>query len=79
MARAERFNQPVRVFRAERHSGRLGRELNLISLDTDDVAVRALKRSEDGGEWVLRLQETAGSHTRTTLRLGTATESVTAK
>jgi alpha-mannosidase len=70
VSRAERFNQPIRVFRAKRHAGVLGRELNLLSLDSPDVAVRALKRSEDGGEWVLRLQETAGSRSRATLRLG---------
>ena len=70
VARAERFNQPIRVFSAKRHGGVLGRELDLLSLDSTDVAVRALKRSEEGGEWILRLQETAGSRSRTTLRLG---------
>jgi alpha-mannosidase len=40
-----------------------------MTIDSSDVAVKALKRSEDGGEWVLRLQETDGSHARTTLRI----------
>ena len=70
VAQGARFNQPIFAFRSGRHPGPLGRELALVSVDRPNVTVRALKRSEEGGEWVVRIQETAGSPSRVTIGLG---------
>ena len=57
---AARLNQPLRVFRTERHPGTLGRRRSLMQLSSDRVAVRALKKAEQGEHLVMRLQETRG-------------------
>jgi alpha-mannosidase len=70
VAAAARFNQRLLAFQASRHTGRLGRTMSLVELDSETVAVRAIKRAEEGQEIVLRLQESAGEQTRATIALG---------
>jgi alpha-mannosidase len=69
---ASQFNQRLLAFQADRHSGRLGRTMSLIEIDSAAVAVRAMKRAEEGQEIVLRLQESAGEQTRATIVVGEA-------
>jgi alpha-mannosidase len=57
---AARLNQPLKVFTTERHTGALGRRVSLLSLSSDQVIVRALKKAENGNDVVLRLQEVQG-------------------
>lgn len=55
-----RLNQPLVAFTAPRHEGALGKSFSLLNVNTEQVDVRAVKRSEEG-EWVIvRLQELWG-------------------
>jgi alpha-mannosidase len=56
-----RLGQPLLVFRTSAHEGKLGRNFSLLHLDSDDVAVRAVKMAEDSDQIVVRLQELNGS------------------
>jgi len=56
-----RLGQPLMVFRTSPHEGKLGRSFSLLHLDSDDIAVRAVKMAEDGDQVVVRLQELNGS------------------
>ena len=57
---AARLNQPLAVFQAAPHAGRLGRSVSLLKLDTDQVAVVAIKKAEESDEIIVRLKETTG-------------------
>ena len=61
---AERLNQPLLAFQAPAHEGPLGKAWSFLRLDgpggAPPVAVRALKRAEEGDEVVVRLQELSG-------------------
>lgn len=65
--RADELAQPLLAFLATAHPGDLGRPFRLLSVGGEDVAVRALKREEDGKAVVLRLQEAAGRTARAAL------------
>ncbi len=58
---AARLNQRLLAFRTRSHPGPLGRELCFMETDTDDAAVRTLKRSESADRIVVRLQELSGT------------------
>jgi alpha-mannosidase len=57
---AEALNQPLEAFVVPARPGTLGRSFSALRLDDPGVSVRALKRSEDGFGWAVRLQEVAG-------------------
>ena len=57
---AATLNSPVKVFRAEKHNGSLGRSFSFISSDNDNVLVRTLKRAEVSDEYVVRVHELGG-------------------
>ncbi|MDH3745072.1 MAG: alpha-mannosidase [Acidobacteriota bacterium] len=59
-AQAERLNQPLRPFQTDHHNGPLGRSIRFVEVEPSQVAVRALKRSEDSADWIVRLAETSG-------------------
>ncbi len=64
---AARLNQPLAAFQAGAHDGKLGRSVSLWQLDSDQVAVVAIKKAEDSDEVIMRLKETtgrAGAHVR---------------
>ncbi|MEZ5191096.1 MAG: glycoside hydrolase family 38 C-terminal domain-containing protein, partial [Nocardioides sp.] len=61
--RADELAQPLLAFTTVAHPGVFGRSFRLLAPDGDGVAVRALKREEDGRAVVLRLQESAGRTT----------------
>jgi alpha-mannosidase len=58
-----RLNQPLRAFLATRHSG-VAPSRSLLSLDTDRIDLRALKKAEDGKSVIIRLQEIASAPTQ---------------
>jgi alpha-mannosidase len=60
-----RLGQPLLVFRTAAHAGKLGRSFSLLRLNSDDVAVRAVKMAEDRDQVVVRLQELNGAGTKT--------------
>jgi len=57
---ADELNQPLLAFATDRHPGPWGRSLSLLEVDHPQVAVRALKKSEESDWLVVRLQETTG-------------------
>ena len=69
-ARAAALNQPLVAFQTTPHAGSLGRSFSLLSLDdaSGEVAVRALKKAEDGEEIVLRVQEQYGRAVQARIR-----------
>ena len=59
-----RLNQPLRAFQVEAHGGPLGRAYSLLRLNTQQVDVRAIKKSEEGDWVVIRLQELLGKEAK---------------
>lgn len=57
---ASRLNQPMLAFQTPKHDGDLGQTVNFVSLNTDKVAVKALKKAEDSDEIVVRVYELIG-------------------
>jgi len=58
-----RVNQPLIAFEAPRHAGPLGNRFSLVSVDTPQVDVRALKMAEESDHVIVRLQELWGRNT----------------
>ena len=59
-ARAEALNQPVKAFTTTRHAGRLGKTFCFAQVNGEGVALRALKKAEDGSGYVVRVYELDG-------------------
>lgn len=59
---AARLNQPLQVFPAGKHDGRLGKSFSMARVMPAGcpVAVRAMKKAEDSDEIILRIQEMEG-------------------
>lgn len=53
-------NQPLIAFRASPHPGFLGKTISIASLDTSQVAIRAIKLKEDNRGIIIRVQELFG-------------------
>ncbi len=58
---AKRLNQPLRAFLVPSHEGKLGKSFSLISCNTKQVEISALKKAEDGNEVIVRLRELDGN------------------
>lgn len=65
---ALRQDQPLAAFAVPKHAGPLGHSFSLLRTSTPDVAIQALKRSEDGTAIVVRLQELRGSQAEIDLK-----------
>jgi alpha-mannosidase len=74
--RADELAQPLLAFATVSHDGDLGPTFRLLSVAGDGVAVRALKREEDGRATVLRLQEARGRTVRVDVESATPLASV---
>lgn len=59
-SQGERYNQPMAAFQTEKHPGKLGRSFVLAKTDSAQVAVKAIKRAENGTDWIVRVFETRG-------------------
>ncbi len=57
---ATRLNQPLVAFVAPKHEGALGKSFSMLSVNTGQVAVKALKQAELTDEIVIRVQELFG-------------------
>ncbi|HEX5220262.1 MAG TPA: glycoside hydrolase family 38 C-terminal domain-containing protein [Verrucomicrobiae bacterium] len=57
---AARQDQPLLAFRTTRHAGQLGRSFSLLQVNSDAVAVRAVKLAENSDQVIVRLQELDG-------------------
>ena len=63
-ARAEALNQPVKAFTAQKHPGNLGKTFSFAEVRGEGVALRALKKAEDGSGYVVRFYELQGREAR---------------
>lgn len=54
------FNQPMAVFTSDKHVGALGSEYSFGAISNSDVIIRALKKSEETNEVIIRVNEAAG-------------------
>jgi alpha-mannosidase len=57
---AKRLNQPLQAFAVPSHEGPLGKSLSLLSCNTSQVEVTAIKKAEDSNEIIVRLRELEG-------------------
>ncbi len=57
---AARLNQPLLVFQTLKHDGKLGRSYSLLTINSDQIMVKAIKKAENSDEIVIRLQELYG-------------------
>lgn len=65
---ASQLNQPLVAVAAPKHEGALGKEVEFLSVSTDQVAVKAVKKAEDTNELIVRVYEWAGQqHDKVTL------------
>ncbi len=58
---ASKLNQPMLAFQAPKHEGNLGKSTGVISVSTNKVAVKALKKAEDSDEIIVRVYELTGN------------------
>ena len=57
---ASQLNQPLVAVAAPKHEGALGKEVKFLSVSTDQVAVKAVKKAEETDELIVRVYEWAG-------------------
>ena len=57
---ASRLNQPLLAFRAAKHDGALGKSCGFVSVNTDQVSIKALKKAEESDEIIVRVYELTG-------------------
>lgn len=60
VAEGEDLNQPLVSYLVEKHPGVFGKSFSFIDSDSDQIAVKALKKAEDGNGYIVRIYETAG-------------------
>lgn len=65
---ADRLEYPLMAFTVPKHPGKLGKTLSPFLLTSDQIAIQALKRAEDGQGVVVRLQELHGRRARSQLQ-----------
>ncbi len=58
-AEAAAFNQPLFTFKSTKHEGEYT-NISMLSLNTNEVIVRAVKEEEKGERLIVRVQETSG-------------------
>ena len=69
---ASQLNQPLVAVAAPKHEGALGKEVEFLSVSTDQVAVKAVKKAEETNELIVRVYEWAGQqHDQVTLTFPT--------
>ncbi len=57
---SEELNQPLISYLAPKHAGELGRTFSFIRSNTPRIAVKTLKKAEDGNGYIVRVYETEG-------------------
>jgi alpha-mannosidase len=61
---AQRLNDPLIAFEATKHAGTLGKEFSLLKVSNPRIRVLALKKAEQGDEFIVRLVELDGKPQR---------------
>jgi alpha-mannosidase len=60
---ATRLNQPLIAFNVPKHDGYLGESFSMLTINSEQVAVKAMKQAEQSEEIVIRIQELFGKET----------------
>ncbi|GHT51509.1 alpha-mannosidase [Bacteroidia bacterium] len=60
--KAEAFNQPLIPFITPKHAGTLGSSFSLAKTSTPQIAIKAIKKAEDGNNYVVRINEINGAN-----------------
>jgi len=61
---AEKVNQPLVLFTSDKHAGTLGKSYGFVQSDNDALAIKAIKKAEDGDGYIVRVYETRGEGTQ---------------
>jgi alpha-mannosidase len=56
----QRLNSPLIAFQTSSHPGALGKSFSVMKVDNPRIRLFALKKAEDGDEWIVRLVELDG-------------------
>jgi len=59
---ASRLNQPLLAFQSPKHDGTLGKSCGFVSVNTNKVAIKALKKAEESDEIIVRVYELTGKN-----------------
>ena len=62
--KGELLNQPLLSFTTPKHPGKLGRRFSFVAASTPQIAVKALKKAEDGSGYIVRVFQTTGREVR---------------
>jgi len=57
---AAQLNQPLMAFETTKHEGTIGKSFSLLNIESSQVALKTLKKAEEGDYYVLRFYETQG-------------------
>jgi len=57
---ADKLNQPIMAFAANKHAGRLGKSFSFVNSDNTSVVIKTLKKAQVSDEQVVRVYETGG-------------------
>lgn len=60
VSKSEILNQTIKAFQTDKHKGVLGRSFSMLSSDNPNVVIKALKKSVDSDEYVIRVYDVAG-------------------
>lgn len=58
----DKLNTPLYAYETIKHDGNLGKSFEFASVNTDQVAIKALKKAEDSDETVVRVYELTGKN-----------------
>lgn len=59
---AAKLNQPLLVYQTSTHDGEQGKSFSFVELNSEKVAVKALKKAEQSDEMIIRLYEITGEN-----------------
>ncbi len=59
-AKSDVLNQRIKAFSTNKHAGKLGKTYSAASVNTNDLAIKALKKAENGDEYVVRVYDASG-------------------
>ena len=57
---ADKLNQPIMAFAANKHAGRLGKSFSFVNSDNTSVVIKTLKKAQVSDELVVRVYEIGG-------------------
>lgn len=60
--KAEAFNQSLLSFTTPKHAGTLGRKFSFVKTNMPGVAIKAVKKAEDGKSYIVRVNEIYGKN-----------------